>query len=302
MMHLTMTFTTRRPVTLLLACALGLSSLAQAQEPAVSAVLEETAASAAESNHHLSAEHIRKHRLMHLEARLHTEPQVLHESCRYESEINTAPPARKVALTFDDGPMPGETDIILDTLKRYGIHATFFMIGQQARKHPELVERVRAEGHHVVANHSWDHPNFHTLDATAQALEVEKAEQAMAQDMEPKLFRYPYGNASCETNALLRSRGYRIVGWHVDSCDWAFDHTGSVDPKEATICGVLPQFHHDYAGHVLATIRAHHGGIVLMHEIHPNTIRSLDAIIQSVLNDGFTFGSVIDPDFATSLR
>ncbi len=249
------------------------------------------------------ASSIRKHRFAHFDDKLAQPAQALHEQCKYESDISTAPPARRVALTFDDGPQPGQTEIILEVLARHHIRASFFMIGHKAQQHPELVALVRAAGHLVIANHSWDHPNFHSISVQAQAQEVIKTETALAGDLQPlKLFRYPYGNSSCETNALLHERGYKIVGWHVDSCDWAFDHSGSVDAKEAATCGVLPQFHSNYAGHVLATVRAHNGGIVLMHEIHPGTVKQLEAIVESIEADGFVFGGVDEPEFASALR
>jgi peptidoglycan-N-acetylglucosamine deacetylase len=252
--------------------------------------------------HSVDAATIRLHRLSHFHAKLNTDPAELHASCKFESDISTPPPHKRIALTFDDGPEPGQTGFILDTLKRHNIRAAFFMIGEQAKRHPDLVARVISEGHHLIGNHSWDHPNFHTIDAAEQALEVEKSEQVLLKNMSKRLFRYPYGNASCETNQLLHNGGYKIVGWHIDSCDWAFDKSGMVDAKEAATCGVLPQFHKDYVGHVLSAIRAHNGGIVLMHEIHPNTLQKLDAIITAALEDGFVFGSIDEPEFEHSMR
>ncbi len=251
----------------------------------------------------LDANTIRTHKLKHFDDKLTKPAQELAQHCTYESDIATAPPPKRVALTFDDGPEPTQTDIILDVLAKRGLHATFFMIGEKAKRYPDLVAKVRAAGHLVIANHSWDHPNFHDISSAAQADEVARAEALLDKDLQPiKLFRYPYGNSTCQTNALLHERGYKIVGWHVDSCDWAFDRTGAVDAKEAASCGVLPQYRSNYAGHVLSNIRAHHGGIVLMHEIHPSTVRQLGEIVDDILADGFTFGTVIDPEFASSLR
>ena len=257
---------------------------------------------AGSSPHEADTAAIRMHRLHHLEVRLSTDPAVLHAQCRYESEISTAPPPKHLALTFDDGPQPTQTEYILEVLHRHNARATFFMVGEQVKKHPEVVAKVLAEGHHLIANHSWDHPNFHDIDAAAQTLQVERAEQALAPEMAHKLFRYPYGNASCETNAYLRQQGYQIVGWHIDSCDWAFDRSGRVDAKEAAICGVLPQFQDDYVGHVMASIRAHNGGIVLMHEIHPNTLKKLDAILDLAVADGFVFDAIDAAGFSNSMR
>ncbi|HMC13139.1 MAG TPA: polysaccharide deacetylase family protein [Gallionellaceae bacterium] len=245
---------------------------------------------------------IRKHHLKRLEDRLTIEPSILQESCRYESDISTRPPLKRVALTFDDGPEPGQTEFILEILKKHGITAAFFMIGQKAQQHPELVEKVRAANHQVIGNHSWDHPNFHEISTSAQAEQVLRNELLLANDLKPKLFRYPYGNSSCETNKLVHSLGYKIVGWHIDSCDWAFEKTGSVDIKEAISCGVLPQYHNDYVGHVVSAARARNGGIILMHEIHPNTIMKLEEIITQLQAEGFAFGTILDEDFQQSMR
>lgn len=244
----------------------------------------------------------REHRLQHLETRLNTAPDVLRTQCRYESEIASAPARGKVVLTFDDGPEPGQTEFILETLRRHRAPAAFFLVGHKVQQHPELVQLIRAEGVHQIGNHSWDHPNFHDIAVDAQALEVERTRSVLPIDGGATWFRYPYGNATCETNQLAHQLGYRIVGWHIDSCDWAFDHSGAVDPKEAAICGVLPQHHSDFVAHVLSAVRAHNGGIVLLHEIHPHTIRQLDAILTGLTQAGYSFTSLADPDYAASLR
>lgn len=245
---------------------------------------------------------IRLHRLKHLDARLNSDPLTLQANCRYESEISTVPPQKHIALTFDDGPEPVQTEYILEVLKRYDISATFFLIGAQVQRHPDLVQKILAAGHHQIASHSWDHPNFHSIPVAEQAQEVTLTEAALGPNMKAKYFRYPYGNASCETNRLLRSSGYKIVGWHIDSCDWAFDKTGSVDAKEAATCGVLPPFHNDFTEHVLSALRVHGGGIVLMHEIHPNTLKHLETIVRSALAEGYVFDTVDSLLFAASMR
>lgn len=245
---------------------------------------------------------IRELHLKRLDDRLNIDPKILEEHCRYESDISTAPPAKRVVLTFDDGPEPGQTELILDTLKKYNIHAAFFMIGIKMQSHPELVEKVQAAGNLVIGNHSWSHPSFHDISAPEQVVEIAKAEEVFKGRLTPKLFRYPYGNSSCEANDYLHTHGYRIVGWHVDSCDWAYEKTGEVDVKEALSCGVLPQYRGDFVGHVVSAVRAHNGGIVLMHEIHPNTLKKLDEIIAALLADGFVFAAIDDPDFQSSLR
>ncbi|WP_319239268.1 polysaccharide deacetylase family protein [uncultured Propionivibrio sp.] len=245
---------------------------------------------------------IREHHFRRLDTRLATEPAILRQTCRYESEISTPPPPGRVALSFDDGPEPGQTDYILDILARQGISGTFFLIGEKSSAHPELTARILASGKHTVGNHSWSHPNFHAIPPEQQREEILRYEEPASPGPVKRLFRYPYGNSSCEANELLHARGYRIVGWHIDSCDWAFDRNGSIDPKEAISCGVLAQNRHNYVEHVVSTVRAHRGGIVLMHEIHPNTLARLEEIIVRLKEEGFLFGAIEDPEFLPSLR
>jgi peptidoglycan/xylan/chitin deacetylase (PgdA/CDA1 family) len=268
------------------------------------AVATAAAAAAAEHPHAQEIATIRRHHLKRLDDKLNIAPQLLIDSCRYESDISTRPPQKRVALTFDDGPEPGQTEQILAVLARYNITAAFFMIGEKMQRHPDLVARVRDGHHQIVGNHSWNHPNFHEISPALQADEVLREDALLgAGGADPrKLFRYPFGNASCETNTLVRARGYRIVGWHIDSCDWAFEKTGAVDFQEATSCGVLPQYRADYVGHVVSAVRARNGGIVLMHEIHPNTVAKLEEVVQHILADGYTFGTVLDAEFEPSLR
>jgi peptidoglycan/xylan/chitin deacetylase (PgdA/CDA1 family) len=264
-----------------------------------------TAAAATQTGPDLEVEnqHIRDHHLNRLNDKLNVEPAVLEQSCRYESEISTAPPPMRVALTFDDGPSPEGTELILALLKKYNIPAAFFMIGEKVKKYPELVAKVRAANQQVIGNHSWDHPNFHDISVGQQSSEVLRDEQEIPEELAvARFFRYPYGNASCATNELVHARGYKIVGWHIDSCDWAFDKTGSVDAREAISCGVLPQYRSDYVGHVVSAARARKGGIILMHEIHPNTLKKLEQIIVAMQAEGFVFGAVTDADFQSSLR
>ncbi len=281
------------------ACCLPLGHAQQA--PVVSA----PAVSLVQADPHSPSEEskvIRKHRMKKLEEHLNIDAEVLHHQCRYESEISDAPPEKKLVLSFDDGPEPGQTEYILSVLKKHHIPATFFMIGEKVQAHPELLALVQESELALIGNHSWTHPNFHDVPVTEQKSEVDKTAALLEKTVSEQYFRYPYGNSSCETNELLKSRGYKIVGWHVDTCDWAFDHKGSVDIKEALSCGVLAQNRENFFEHVLSSVRAHNGGIILMHEIHPNTLKQLDALVTRLLADGYTFEKLSDPAFAKSLR
>jgi peptidoglycan/xylan/chitin deacetylase (PgdA/CDA1 family) len=221
--------------------------------------------------------------------------------CKYVSNIASPPPAMKVALTFDDGP-GAATPAILETLAKYQAPATFFQIGINALANPPLVERVYNTYNMIIGNHSWDHPDFHTLTPEAQADQVNRNISLLGGFQTPKFFRYPYGNSTCETNELVHSLGYKIVGWHVDSCDWAYNKTGIVSDKDAAICEVQTANRANFRGHVVERLLARKGGILLMHEIQPNTIKQLDQLLEELVHEGFTFTTLTDPGFRSALK
>ena len=270
----------------------------------------QAASASADNSSALRSEHaprahtleIRAARVRSLSERMNQPLEAIRQSCRFESDIATPPPVGMVSLSFDDGPEPGATEAILALLDKHQIPASFFMIAAKAQRHPELAALVKAHPLAQLGNHSWSHPNFHDIGRARQTAELERSDAALAPLESPKLFRYPYGNASCEGNAQLRQLGYRIVGWHVDSCDWAFDKTGSIDAHEAKICGVDKAHREHFVDHVVAAVKARKGGIVLLHEIHPNTLAQLDTLIQRLRAEGFGFAAITDTEFSTSLH
>ena len=268
---------------------------------AASAPMAASAASAAHAHSHV--ETMRHTHLVRLQEHMEKPEEELHRTCRFESDITTLPPEGVVALTFDDGPEPGHTEAILAVLARHKVPATFFLIAEKAKAHPELVEQARALPGAVIGNHSWSHPNFHDIPVEEQTREVDSADTLLHADLgTAPLFRYPYGNSSCETNARVHTLGYRIVGWHVDSCDWAFDGPKGLTAGEALSCGVLPVYRHDFLGHIVASVRAHRGGVVLMHETHDISVDNLDALIVRLEAEGYRFSTPAAQEFETSLR
>jgi len=280
----------------------GLASQALAIEPEGAASAAVPASAPPTSAHEPAHAKLRQTHLSRLYERLSVAPEVLQRQCRFESDISTAPPKGLVALTFDDGPDPERTEQILAVLEHYQVPATFFFIGEKMEKYPELVAKVQATKRHLIGSHSWSHPNFHDIGESEQRGELLRGLEQMPTGDQLKVFRYPYGNSSCAGNEVLHEQGYRIIGWHVDSCDWAFDRTGSVDAHEALSCGVGSQYRSDFVGHVAAAVRARRGGIVLMHEIHANTLAKLAEVIEEIRKDGFDFTLVNDPRLAASLR
>lgn len=230
----------------------------------------------------------------------------LHRSrpaCRFESVILKAPPAGLVSLSFDDGPQPGATEQILAVLDRYHIPATFFLVGAKAQKNPQLTAQLRSHAQVLIGNHSWSHADFHRIGEARQLDELRRTDAVLdLKDEGPKFFRYPYGNASCGSKTRLHELGYHVVGWHVDSCDWGFDRTGSVSERAAHRCRVEPENRDQFVEHVVAAVKARNGGIVLMHESHANTLSQLDVVVKRLLAEGFQFAPLTHPGFQTALR
>jgi peptidoglycan/xylan/chitin deacetylase (PgdA/CDA1 family) len=122
---------------------------------------------------------------------------------------------RSVYLTFDDGPIPESTPFILDTLRRYGIKATFFMVGDNVRKYPDLFERIKAEGH-LVGNHTHNHISGFRHSIKEYMYNVEKANAYIRS----RFFRPPHGWMRLAQYAWL-SRRFKVVMWDVVTRDYS---------------------------------------------------------------------------------
>lgn len=123
-----------------------------------------------------------------------------------------------IGLTFDDGPSPQRTAFVLDVLKQKGVKATFFLEGSHAQQYPDLVRRIKAEGH-VIGNHSWDHANFPDISNAQQKQQIDltNAAIAAAAGSAPKLMRFPFGNNTAYATDYLKTLGMSGgVLWHWD--------------------------------------------------------------------------------------
>lgn len=140
----------------------------------------------------------------------------------------------KVYLTFDDGPTPEITEWTLNQLKEYNAKATFFCIGDNVRKYPEIFQKVINEGH-CIGNHTFNHLNGWK---TSTKKYIENTKQCFStNNLQPtthNLFRPPYGKIKPSQSKILRKLGYKIIMWDVISYD--FDATIS---KEQCLENVL---------------------------------------------------------------
>jgi len=137
--------------------------------------------------------------------------------------INEVPTSRKaVAITFDDGPNPAYTPQVLEIFSEAVGKATFFMIGEQMKKYPEVVKQVAALGHEI-GNHTFTHPKLSLL-STAECLEEIEQNEKLIEELagrKPIVFRPPYLDYNQDTVSLLELKGYPMIGaLNLEAHDW----------------------------------------------------------------------------------
>jgi peptidoglycan-N-acetylglucosamine deacetylase len=176
---------------------------------------------------------------------------------------------QQIALTFDDGPDKTLTPKLLDLLAAHHMKATFFVVGQNAADHPEILRRAAREGHEI-ANHSWSHPNLGRMSDEAVRRELQKTDDAIfaAIGKRPTLLRPPYGSITARQKRWIHDDfGYRIIIWDVDPLDWK-------RPGPSVVCN-----------RILKETRP--GSIVLAHDIHPPTLEAMPATFDQLDRKGF---------------
>ncbi|KRO65131.1 MAG: hypothetical protein ABR81_00760 [Cryomorphaceae bacterium BACL11 MAG-121128-bin16] len=146
-------------------------------------------------------------------------------------------------LTFDDGPHQESTPFILNVLKEEQVKATFFLVGEQMEKHPELLNQIISEGH-IVANHSYSHKNGWLSNNSTYFNDIEKCQKLITEN---KLFRPPYGKISPLQISHLK-KNYKIILWDVLSWDFSL-YTTPKKVKESvlknTVSGSIIVFHNN---------------------------------------------------------
>ena len=177
-----------------------------------------------------------------------------------------------VALTFDDGPNPSTTNKALDILSKYGIKATFFVLGKNISGNEEILKRMKKDGH-VIGNHSWSHPVLSKLSLDEAKKQITDTEDALTKVLgsSSKLMRPPYGAI---TNDIRNSLDLSFIMWDVDSLDW----------KSKNETSILTE--------VQRQVRS--GSIVLLHDIHGETVNALPKIIDYLKGQGYSFVTIPD--------
>ncbi|WP_244640874.1 polysaccharide deacetylase family protein [Pelagibacterium lentulum] len=208
------------------------------------------------------------------------------------SQISLLP--GEVVLTFDDGPRPGKTEAILDTLEAFNVNATFLMLGSAAQRHPELARAVARRGH-AIGSHTYDHADLTTLSQTEAIAEIQAGHMAVSDALAAggyeasRFFRFPY----LSENGLLRASVVEgdliVLGVDIDSKDY-FRST----PQEVM-------------DRTLARLEARGKGVVLFHDIHDRTVTMLPRFLAELEERGYsvvslrtTGGGVFSRDLITA--
>lgn len=184
-----------------------------------------------------------------------------------KTEIDPGKPM--VALTFDDGPGP-RTSEILDQLKKYNAHATFFMLGKNVKSYPDAIKQMLKDGNEL-GNHSYDHQQLTKIDAEAIAKEVNDTNENIKNicGSPATVLRPPYGAIN---DTVKSSVGMPMILWNVDTLDWKTRNTQSIIDE------------------VMRNLKD--GDIILMHDIHTQTVDAALQLIPKLEEEGYQLVTV----------
>ncbi len=177
----------------------------------------------------------------------------------------------EVVLTFDDGPAPRSTRAILAALAAECTKATFFVLGEMAAAHPDVVREMDAQGH-TIGTHTWSHPNLRRLSDEKMRGQIEAAfiaaETGAGHPIAP-FFRYPYLSHTPAGDTYLQSRNIAQFAIDIDSLDWRSRNAQSIVRR------------------IAASLNQRGKGIILLHDIHPSTAAALPAVLAWLKSNGF---------------
>lgn len=174
---------------------------------------------------------------------------------------------KKLYLTFDDGPTPGITEWVLDELAKYKAKASFFLVGKNIEQYPEIVQRIKTEGH-AAGNHTYNHVNGWQTATSSYIKNSLKCSELL----DTNLFRPPYGRITQMQTRIMNNR-YKIIMWDVLSGD--FDHSVS---KDKVLNNVLKN--------------TESGSIIVFHDsvkAQPRMQYALPRVLEHYSEQGFRF-------------
>lgn len=190
---------------------------------------------------------------------------------------------KEIILTFDDGPNINTTEMVLNTLNKFCLKATFFVVGRMVESNPKILKKIIDNGH-SIGNHSYSHPMpFNKLKFVDQCIEVENGSYAIHKavgDISTKLFRFPGLGRTAEAEQHLNSRDISVWSVDIETKDYLFTHLNPVVARNNMIAVMEASLNHNDRG------------MLLMHDIHKNSALALDFIITKLYNDGYSFAHI----------
>ena len=192
------------------------------------------------------------------------------EACGYVSASATSVEAPEIALTFDDGPSAAWTPALLDGLKERGVKATFFLIGENADKNPEIVKRMAEEGH-LIGNHTYHHVELTKVSENEARLELADTSAVIVRitGKEPEYMRPPFG---AWQRKLEQEIQMLPVLWTIDPLDWTTENQDEIVNKVVT--------------------EAEENDIILLHDCYKSSVEAGLRIIDILQEEGFVFVTV----------
>lgn len=192
------------------------------------------------------------------------------EACGYVSASATPVEAPKIALTFDDGPSAAWTPTLLDGLKERGVKATFFLIGENADKNPEIVKRMAEEGH-LIGNHTYHHVELTKVSENEARLELADTSAVIVRitGKEPEYMRPPFG---AWQRKLEQEIQMLPVLWTIDPLDWTTENQDEIVNKVVT--------------------EAEENDIILLNDCYKSSIEAGLRIVDILQEEGFMFVTV----------
>jgi peptidoglycan/xylan/chitin deacetylase (PgdA/CDA1 family) len=130
------------------------------------------------------------------------------------------------AITFDDGPHPEYTPKILRLFEKFDAKATFFVVGERARKYPEIIHQIKETGH-AIGNHTWSHVAVPLISRKEQFGQIRKTQRQLGRSGE-KLFRPPWGFLDAASYSVVKLLGYKVICWDHVAYDWLDPSAGEI--------------------------------------------------------------------------
>ena len=190
------------------------------------------------------------------------------ETVQTDGSVSAVRP--RVALTFDDGPSPKYTPLLLDGLKERNVHATFFLLGKNIKKNQKLVQRMQREGH-LLGNHTYSHVQLDKISETTAKQEILRTNNEIYETVGnyPEYMRPPYGAWKKE---MEENTGMIAVLWNVDPLDWNTDNETEIVNKVVT--------------------ETEENDIILLHDCYLSSAKAALRIIDIMQAKGYEFVTV----------